>query len=116
MLLVGLSQDENLIPLCSYLWRDGYYDKIPSPQFYTMLCQLVPTTNRKFGWVKTKKKNLTLLRYIAQWYSVSTADASDYLSIFMSNETGMIELAKILEGCGLTDEESEKILLMKESE
>jgi hypothetical protein len=34
----------------------------------------------------------------------------DYLSIFLLNDQGMKELANILEGLGLTDEESEKIL------
>lgn len=116
MILTGLSQDESLIPLCSSLWRDGYYDKIPSPQFYTLLCQLVPYSDRKFGWNKSKKKNLSLLKYISDWYSISTREAQDYLSIFMSNDEGMIELAKILEGCGLSDKEAEEILIGKESE
>lgn len=116
MILTGLSQDESLIPLCSKLWREGYYDKIPSPQFYTLLCQLVPYSERKFGWNKAKKKNLELLGYIARWFSISTREADEYFSIFMSDETGMVELAKILEGCGLTDKESEQVLLGKESE
>lgn len=116
MILSGLSQDESLIPICSKLWREGYFDKIPSPQFYTLLCQLVPYSNRKFGWNKAKKKNLVLLGYISKWFSVSTREADDYLSIFMLNEQGMNELAKILEGCGLSDKEAEEVFLGKESE
>lgn len=116
MILTGLSQDESLIPLCNKLWREGYYDKIPFPQFYTLLCQLVPYSERKFGWIKSKKKNLKLLGYIAQWFSISTREADEYFSIFMLNETGMIELAKILEGCGLTDKEAEQVLMGEESE
>jgi hypothetical protein len=116
MILTGLSQDESLIPLCSQLWREGYYDTIPSPQFYTLLCQLVPYSNRKFGWNKTKKKNLELLGYISRWFSISTREASEYFDIFMSNEKGMVELSKILEGSGLSDKEAEEVLLGKESE
>lgn len=116
MILFGLSQDESLIPLCSKLWKDGYYDKIPSPQFYTLLCQLVPYSNRKFAWNKVKKKNINLLKYISEWYSVSIREAQDYLSIFMLNDEGITELAKILEGCGLSDKEAEEILVGKESE
>jgi hypothetical protein len=110
MILTGLSQDEDMIPLCAFLWVDGYYDKIPSPQFYTLLCQLVPKTYKKFGWNKANKKNMQLLKCISQWYSISTREAMDYLSIFLLNDQGMKELANILEGLGLTDEESEKIL------
>jgi hypothetical protein len=116
MILTGLSQDESLIPLCSQLWKEGYYDKIPSPQFYTLLCQLVPYSDRKIFWSKGKKKNLVLLKYISQWFSISTREADEYLSIFMTSDKGMTELAKILEGCGLNDSEAEKILLGKESE
>ena len=116
MILTGLSQDESLIPLCSKLWKEGYYDKIPSPQFYTLLCQLVPYSDRKIFWSKGKKKNLVLLKYISQWFSISTREADEYLSIFMTSDSGMTELAKILEGCGLNDSEAEKILLGKESE
>lgn len=116
MILTGLSQDESLIPLCSQLWREGYYDKIPSPQFYTLLCQLVPRTDRKFGWNKSKKKNFELLGYISKWFSISTREADEYFSIFMSDEKGMVELSKILEGCGLSDKEAENVLLGKESQ
>ena len=110
MILTGLSQDESLIPICSKLWRQGFYDKIPSPQFYMLLCQMVPYSNRKFGWVKAKKKNFELLRYIAQWFSISTREAEDYLSVFMLDERGLTELANILEGCGLSDKEAEQVL------
>lgn len=116
MILLALSQDESLIPLCAELWKEGYYDRIPSPQFYTLLCELVPCSNRKFAWNKAKKKNLVLLGYISAWYSISTREAQDYLSIFMLDDKGMTELAKILEGCGLSDEEAEKVLIGKESE
>lgn len=116
MILLGLSQDESLIPLCSELWKEGYYDKIPSPQFYTLLCQLVPYSDRKFAWSKAKKKNLVLLEYIANWFSISTREANDYFDIFMSDEKGMVELSKILEGCGLSDKKAEEVLLGKESE
>lgn len=110
LILLGLSQDVNLIPLCALLWRDGYYDKIPSKQFYTLLCQLVPYNNNKFPWTKSNKKNSAVLKHIANWYRISTREANDYLQIFMANEQGMKELADILEGLGLNDREAEKVL------
>lgn len=110
MILTGLSQDVNLIPLCAFLWKDGYYDKIPSSAFYTLLCDLVPVSHGKFGWVKPKKKNLPLLEHIAKWYSISTREAQDYFQLFISNDSGIKELANILEGLGLSDKESEKLL------
>lgn len=116
MILTGLSQDESLIPICSKLWEQGYYDRIPSPQFYTLLCHLIPYSDRKVFWSKGKKKNLILLKYISQWFSISTRESEDYLTIFMSSDSGMVELSKILEGCGLSDLEAENVLLGKESE
>jgi hypothetical protein len=111
MLLYGLSMDANLIELVSYLWRDGYYDKIPSPQFYQLLVEMVPQTNQRLFWVKkSKKTNTKLINHIAMWYSISTREADDYLDIFMSNDEGLKELGWILEGLGLTDKEAEKLL------
>jgi hypothetical protein len=111
MILTGLSMDNSLIELVSFLWRGGYYDKIPSPQFYKLLIEIVPKTNQRLFWVKrSKKTNQELLGYISSWYSISTREADDYLTVFMSNDDGIRELARILEGVGLTDKEVEKIL------
>lgn len=111
MLLHGLSMDNNLIELVAYLWRDGYYDKIPSPQFYRLLVELVPQTNQRLFWIKkSKKTNTKLLKHIATWFSVSTREAEDYLGILMANDEGMKEVGWILEGLGLTDKEAEKVL------
>ena len=117
MILHGLSMDINLIPLVSYLWQDGYYDKIPSPQFYRLLMDVVPQTNQRLFWIKkSKKTNSKLLNHIAEWYSISTREAGDYLEIFSASDDGMKELANILEGLGLTDKEAEKVLSIEKEE
>jgi hypothetical protein len=103
--------DINLIELVSILWRDGYYNKIPSNRFYQLLVEVVPQTNQRLFWIKrAKKTNAKLLHHIAEWYSISTREAEDYLDIFSASDDGMKELANILEGLGLTDKEAEKVL------
>lgn len=111
IILSWLSMDINLIELVSFLWRDGYYDKIPSEQFYKLLIEVVPKTNQKLIWIKkSKKRNVKLLEKLSEWYSISLREADDYLNILMANDNGMKELAWILEGLGLTDKESENLL------
>lgn len=110
-LLMWLSMDSNLIPLTALLWRDGYYDKIPSPQFYKLLVDVIPYSEQKLFWIKKSKKfNNKLLNYIASWYSISNREAEDYLNIFTSTDDGIMELIRILEGQGLSEKETEKIL------
>lgn len=117
MLLHGLSMDVNLIELVSFLWRDGYYDKIPSPQFYKLLVDVVPQTNQRVAWVKKSKKlNQKLINHISTWYAVSNREAEEYLNIFMTNDDGMKQLAWILEGIGLTDKEAEQLLTIESNE
>lgn len=110
-ILYGLSQDINLVELVSFLWRDGYYDKIPSSQFYKLLVDLVPQTNQRLFWAKkSRKTNQSLLKYISSWYSISTREANEYLTLFMSSDDGIKELGWILEGLGLNENEAEKVL------
>lgn len=109
-ILHGLSMDIELTELVSFLWRDGYYDKIPSPLFYRVLLELVPQTKQRLFWIKkTKKVNQSLLKYISDWYSTSLREAEDYLDIFMSTDDGIKEIGRILEGMGLSDKEAESI-------
>jgi hypothetical protein len=109
--------DSGLIELVAFLWRDGYYDKIPSPQFYKLLVEVVPKTSQRLFWIKKSKKiNQKLLDHIALWYSISNREARDYLDIFMSDDTGLKELSWILEGIGLTDKEAEQLLTTESNE
>jgi len=110
-ILNALSMDNNLIDLVAFLWQDGYYDVIPSPQFYQLLVELVPQTSQRLFWIKkTRKRNQKLLKYIAEWFNISTREADEYLDIFMMNDDGNKEIGNILEGFGLTDTEAEKVL------
>jgi len=110
-ILNGLSMDVNLIELVAFLWRDGYYDKIPSKQFYQLLVDIVPQTNQRLYWVKkSKSKNTELLKVVSSWYSCSQRESEEYIDMFLLNDNGFNQLANILEGSGLTDREAEKLL------
>ena len=111
MILYGLSMDNNLIELIAFLWRDEYYDKIPSPQFYKLLVDLVPQTNQRLFWIKKSKRNEKLVDCISKWYSISNREAQDYLDILFKTDKGIGEIGWILEGLGLTEKEAEKVLL-----
>lgn len=103
--------DINLISAVSLLWRDGYYDKIPSELFYKLLVDIVPKTDKQLFWIKKQNKtNQKLIELISTWYSVSYREAEDYIDILTADDSGMKELSWILEGMGLTDNEAEKIL------
>lgn len=116
-ILHGLSQDiseknVDYVKLISSLWRDGYYDKIPSPQFYRLLIELIPPTNQRLFWTKKlEKSNQKLLNYVAEWYKISTREAGEYVKIFLSSDDGLNELGWILTGLGLTDKEAENMIL-----
>jgi hypothetical protein len=110
MILAWLSMDNYLIELTAFLWRDGYYDQIPSAQFYKLLLDFVPQTEQRLFWQKSSKKaNSKLIEYVSNWYSVSKREAVDYLEVLLSSDNGITEIGNILEGFGLTDKEAEKI-------
>lgn len=110
-ILHGLSMDVNLIDLTAYLWKDGYYDKIPSVLFYKLLVELVPQTTQKLFWVKrTQKRNLKLFKIISMWYSISYREAEEYFNILTMKDEGYKEIGNILEGMGFSEKEAEEIL------
>ena len=112
ILLHALSMDTNLIELASFLWRDGYYDAIPSNRFYQLLLEIIPKTNQKLNWIKkSKKPNNQLIKYVSEWYSISTREAKEYVDIYSFDDKGILELASILEGIGLSAKEVENVLM-----
>lgn len=109
-ILNGLSMDPEMIEIVSFLWQDGYFNKIPSKQFYRLLLDIIPRTNKKLCWIKkSKSKNKDMKKIISDWYSISYREASDYIKLFMSTNEGILELIKILKGVGLDEKEVEKI-------
>lgn len=110
-ILHGLSMDVNLIDLTAFLWKDGYYDKIPPVLFYKLLIELVPKTTQRLFWIKrSQKRNVNLFKIISTWYSISYREAEEYFNIFTMKDDGYKEIGNILEGMGYTDKESEEIL------
>lgn len=103
--------DNNLIELVAFLWRDEYYNRIPSPQFYKLLVELVPQTNQRLFWIKKSKRNEKLIDCVSEWYRISNREAQDYLDILLKTDEGIRQVGSILEGLGMTEKEAEKILV-----
>ena len=115
MILRGLSMNPELLETISTLY--GYFDIIPSPQFYTLLIGLIPLESpRTFHpWIKGKKKPYTeeLVKLVAKRYEVSETEAYDYIKIYMGTDSGIEELYDICRGYGLTDKEVEKLMIVE---
>lgn len=111
LILNWLSMDIKLIPFISEIWKDGYYDVIPSNAFYKLLCQEIPKSFDKLFYIKKlTKQNKTLVNHISNWYSVSIREAECYYNTLMMSDDGMLTLVNILEGIGLSDIEAEQLL------
>ena len=114
-ILHGLSMDESMIKKVSVLWKDGYYDKIPSNLFYKVLLNLSPTpTNKRLNWIKKRKQNnKQLLMLISQKFEVSIREAREYINLYLTDNNSLQELERILQGFGLTDKEIEALFYDK---
>jgi hypothetical protein len=90
-----------------------YFDKIPSPQFYKVLCFLFPRDRRYYTWIKAKKKHKftnQLIELIAKRFEVSEKEAVDYAKILAETKEGVKTLTDICRGWGLNDKEIEKAM------
>ena len=111
MILRALSMDEDLVEDMAQLYQ--IFDKIPSPQFYRLLIELVPRSNKFSPWIKSKvmKHNKILLGYVAKRFQISQYQATDYINLLLRTETGQGELVSICKAFGLEDSEIEDILV-----
>lgn len=116
MILRALSMDEDILETMAQLYQ--IFDKIPSPQFYRLLIELVPKSNRFYPWVKTKrlKHNKDLLNYVAKRFQVAKYQANDYVNLLLRTENGQSELVNICKAFGLEDKEVEDLFEEKQSE
>ena len=116
MILRALSMDEEIVETMAQLYQ--IFDKIPSPQFYTLLIGLVPKSNRFYPWVKSKrmKHNKELLGYVAKRFQVAKYQANEYVNLMLRSESGQAELVNICKAFGLEDKEIEDLFEAKGDE
>ena len=109
MILRALAMDDDLVEDMAQLYQ--IFDKIPSPQFYRLLIELVPRNNRFCPWVKSKvmKHNKLLLGYVSKRFKISKYQANDYVNILLRTEEGQGELVSICKAFGLEDKEVETL-------
>jgi hypothetical protein len=105
MILRALSMDDSLVEDMADLYQ--YFDKIPSPQFYTLLITMIPKSNSYSPWIKSKvmKHNKELLEYVAKRFQIPKYQANAYVNILLRSEEGQEELIRICKVYGLSDDE-----------
>ena len=116
MILKALSMNPDLLEDISTLFR--YFDKMPHPQFYTLLIGLIPPDKRFYPWVKGKKKEFSqqLIELVAKFYEVSQKEAEEYAELLSSSERGSKELLELVRDFGYADKEVADIMKGKEDE
>jgi len=115
MILRALAMDDEIVREMAFLYR--YFDKIPSPQFYQLLINLVPKNFRWVPWIKTKviKHSPDLLSLVAKTYSVSKRQANEYVNVLIASDEGLGRLTELCSAMGLNDKEVENLFDKKEA-
>lgn len=116
MILRALSMDEDLVELMASLYQ--FFDKIPSPQFYTLLIALVPKSYKFCPWIKTRKfkHSKGLLEVVGARMKVPKYQANDYVNILLGTEEGQQELVNICQAMGLDEKEMNELFEAKDTE
>lgn len=110
MILKALSMNPHILDEISTLFK--LFDKIPSPQFYTLIIGLIPADKRFYPWVKSTKKKSSkeLIELLVKYYEISKAEAEDYARILKETEKGKKELEQLCQDFGLEKKEIEAAL------
>jgi hypothetical protein len=113
MILRALSMDSHIVEEMAFLYR--YFDKIPSPQFYTLLINLIPRQNRWVPWVKAKvvKHSNELLTVVANHFKVSKRQANEYINVMIQSDDGAEKLVDLCQYEGVSDKEIETLFEKK---
>jgi hypothetical protein len=116
MILKALSMNPELLDDITTLFR--YFDKIPHPQFYTLIIGLIPPDKRFYPWVKGKKNdfNTDLLELIAKFYEVSQKEAEEYATLLSLTQKGKHELRELCRDFGLNEKEVDALMESKDDE
>jgi hypothetical protein len=111
MILRALSMNPAFCEDVSVFFR--FFDKIPPPQFYTLLTSIFPRDRRYWPWIKAKKRHKfsnQLIELLARRFEVSEKEAVDYARILSTAKDGVETLTGICRGYGLNDKEIEKAM------
>lgn len=103
MILRALSMDEEIVEDMADLYQ--FLNIIPSEQFYTLLLNFCPKSNRFFPWIKSQKltHNKLLLKYVAMYFKVPYYQANEYINLLLRTDVGNAELVNICKSYGLSD-------------
>jgi len=114
MLLRALSMDDDCVGEMAFLYR--YFDRIPSPQFYTLLISLTPKNNRWVPWIKTKiiKHSPDLLNLVSKKFEISKRQANEYVNVLVATNEGLEQLVGLCQAMGLNDNEVEQLFNKKD--
>jgi hypothetical protein len=114
MLLRALSMDDDCVGEMAFLYR--YFDRIPSPQFYTLLISLTPKNNRWVPWIKTKiiKHSPDLLNLMSKKFEISKRQANEYVNVLVATNEGLEQLVGLCQAMGLNDNEVEQLFNKKD--
>lgn len=110
MILKALSMNPHILDEISTLFK--LFDKIPSPQFYTLVIGLIPADTRYYPWIKSAKKKFSkeLIELLVKYYEISKTEAQEYARLLYETEKGKKELEQLCQDFGLEKKEIETAL------
>lgn len=116
MIIRALAMDDTLVEDMAELYP--YFDKIPSPQFYTLLIAMVPKSMSFHPWIKSKfmKHKSELLDIVGKRFQIPKYQANAYVNILLRSDEGQAELINICRAFGLNDDEIQTLLDDKKEE
>ena len=109
-----LSMDSSIIEEVALISK--YFNKMDSGAFYKLCCEIVPSGRAFFPYIKRKgvKINKDLLEYVCNKFEVGMMIADEYCRMLYSTDAGIEELKSICRGYGLTDKETDKLVVIKD--
>lgn len=110
VILMGLSMDINAINNISCISK--YIDILPSNAFYKACCELTPTSNKYYKWIKSSKYKFSkkLLEIVSDYYKISKNDAYEYCLSFVKDEVSLTYLISLCMSVGYSESQVEKML------
>lgn len=110
MIVRILSMDEDIIEEANILSK--YFDKIPSEQFYDLLINLIPKTNKFSKYIKPKKQDVDehIISCLCKKFQLGKKDVLDYYNIICNYKNGIEEIKNILSDFGYDEKQIKKII------
>lgn len=114
MILRVLSMNKKIIDIVSDISR--YFDKIQDDRiFCKLLMSKIPKDFYFHKYIKSSVANVNsdLINVIQGYYNISYNDAVEYYKLFIINDNNLNELIMLLEECGKSDKEIDKLFKNK---